>query len=109
MHYRVGRQEQLQPGMRFLVGEPCAPVAVFVLDDGTIRAIDDACPHHGASLAYAPVCGDQVVCPWHDWRISLATGQAMRFVGSDQPDRSHTVSTDAEGWVWVTVRTPSSN
>ena len=33
--------------------------------DGGLLAGPEACPHMGASLAGARVCGDAVVCPWH--------------------------------------------
>ena len=48
-------------------------VAVFNLD-GSFYAIDDACPHAGASLAEGYVEGDKVGCPWHYAEFELATG-----------------------------------
>lgn len=48
-------------------------IAVFN-EGGTYRAIDDACPHQGASLAEGHVCEGEVACPWHAWRFRLADG-----------------------------------
>ena len=41
---------------------------------GAYQAIDDACPHMGASLAGGHVEGGIVTCPWHAWRFRLADG-----------------------------------
>jgi nitrite reductase (NADH) small subunit/3-phenylpropionate/trans-cinnamate dioxygenase ferredoxin subunit len=48
-------------------------VAVF-RTNGRIYAIDDVCPHMGASLAGGYVEGESVTCPWHAWRFRLADG-----------------------------------
>lgn len=37
-------------------------------------AIDDCCPHAGASLSGGHVEGGIVTCPWHAWRFRLADG-----------------------------------
>lgn len=48
-------------------------VAVFY-SDGNYFAIDDFCPHQGASLAEGYVDGCAVACPWHHWRFSIKDG-----------------------------------
>lgn len=48
-------------------------VAVFNLD-GQYQAIDDICPHMGASLAGGAVAGGVVTCPWHGWRFRVCDG-----------------------------------
>ena len=48
-------------------------VAVFFID-GEYQAIDDFCPHMGASLAAGPVENGTVMCPWHAWCFDLSTG-----------------------------------
>ena len=49
-------------------------VAVFHRPGGVFLAIDDVCPHMGASLAEGCVEGDVVTCPWHAWRFRLTDG-----------------------------------
>jgi nitrite reductase (NADH) small subunit/3-phenylpropionate/trans-cinnamate dioxygenase ferredoxin subunit len=51
-----------------------APIAVF-WDGVTWTALDDTCPHMGASLADGRIYGDEVQCSWHDWRYNRKTGQ----------------------------------
>ena len=48
-------------------------VAVF-FKDGTYHAINDSCPHMGASLATGWVEDNQVTCPWHAWRFCYHDG-----------------------------------
>lgn len=48
-------------------------VAVF-LSDGQYYAIDDLCPHMGASLGAGEVHEGVVTCPWHAWRFSVCDG-----------------------------------
>jgi len=48
-------------------------VAVFLVD-GEYTAINDVCPHMGASLASGHVEGHGVMCPWHAWRFSVKDG-----------------------------------
>jgi nitrite reductase (NADH) small subunit len=48
-------------------------VAVF-RDQGRYFAIDDVCPHMGASLSGGLVEEGIVTCPWHAWRFRLTDG-----------------------------------
>jgi NAD(P)H-dependent nitrite reductase small subunit len=48
-------------------------VALF-LADGQYFAIDDTCPHMGASLSGGYVEKGIVTCPWHAWRYRLNDG-----------------------------------
>jgi nitrite reductase (NADH) small subunit/3-phenylpropionate/trans-cinnamate dioxygenase ferredoxin subunit len=48
-------------------------IAVF-RDQGQYYAIDDVCPHMGASLSGGYVENGVVTCPWHAWRFRLRDG-----------------------------------
>lgn len=48
-------------------------IAVFN-QGGQYFAIDDVCPHMGASLAGGRVDEGIVTCPWHGWRYRLVDG-----------------------------------
>ena len=48
-------------------------VAVF-RRDGEYFAINDSCPHMGASLAAGYVENGIVTCPWHAWRFKTCDG-----------------------------------
>jgi 3-phenylpropionate/trans-cinnamate dioxygenase ferredoxin subunit len=75
------------------------PIAVFLLEDGSVHAIDDTCTHQDASLAEGWVEGCAVECPLHSSSFDLRTGEvdtppAMR------PVRVHRVSI-VDGSVYV--------
>jgi nitrite reductase (NADH) small subunit len=68
---KVGELTEGQ-GRAFAVGKRM--VAVF-LHQNRYFAIDDFCPHQGASLAEGYVSDCTVACPWHHWRFSLEDGR----------------------------------
>ena len=70
-------------GQAFNVGGKM--VAVFNCG-GAYHAINDFCPHMGASLAGGYVEDEAVTCPWHAWRFSVKDGTWL-----DNPN----VSTDS--------------
>lgn len=49
-------------------------VALFRVGDSYF-AIDDFCPHMGASLASGYVEKGIVICPWHAWRFCIHDGK----------------------------------
>ena len=48
-------------------------IAVFC-QGGQLFAIDDMCPHMGASLSGGYVENGVVTCPWHAWRFRITDG-----------------------------------
>ena len=48
-------------------------VAIFN-DGGSYYAINDFCPHMGASLAEGHLEEGVVTCPWHAWRFCVRDG-----------------------------------
>ncbi len=87
----------LPPGAHRTVEGRGRRVALFNLD-GTFHAIDDACPHRGASLAEGWCENGQVLCPLHGWAFDVRTGQ-----GLTRPDRPVTTyrTEVRDGRVWI--------
>lgn len=48
-------------------------VALFH-DGAAYHAMDDLCPHMGASLGSGPFVDGIVTCPWHAWRFRMCDG-----------------------------------
>ena len=61
-------------GKAFDVGDRC--IAVFNIE-GKFFAIDDTCPHKGASLAKGFIGQNDIVCPLHNATFSLETGEGL--------------------------------
>src|SRR5882724_11080691 len=43
-------------------------LVVFADATGTLRVLDAYCRHMGGDLSMGTIKGDQVACPFHDWR-----------------------------------------
>jgi len=52
-------------------------VALFRTRDDQVFALRDACPHKGGPLSQGIVHGTSVTCPLHNWKIDLASGEAL--------------------------------
>ena len=72
-YVRVGQFSDFPEGRSKVVKFQGKDVAVFNVK-GRLMAIQDSCPHQGASLADGRVTGMQVTCHRHDWVFSLETG-----------------------------------
>jgi nitrite reductase/ring-hydroxylating ferredoxin subunit len=48
---------------------------VFAKRNGKIYAIDNHCPHQACAFSGGKLDGDFIVCPCHDWRFNLETGE----------------------------------
>jgi len=69
----VAQFHDLPPGDSLLVEFAGREVALFREGD-TVSALDDACPHAGASLSGGTVEDGVVLCPWHYWAFRLCDG-----------------------------------
>ncbi len=68
---RVGRIEELDKPR--IVSGGRHGIAVIV-DDGTVFAVDNRCPHMGFPLHRGSVCDGILTCHWHHARFDLASG-----------------------------------
>ncbi|SAL81904.1 Rieske (2Fe-2S) protein [Caballeronia arvi] len=67
----VALATQLSPGQRKLVFVKGKSVVMFNVG-GTIQAIENSCPHKGASLANGCIDGTVLRCPAHGLKFDLA-------------------------------------
>ena len=68
-------------------------IGVFKLNDGSIHALLNLCPHRGAALCEGPICGtteatdsynfkyikdnEIIRCSWHGWEFDIKTGEFL--------------------------------
>jgi len=69
----VGKVDEFAEGVGRAFAVNGRMVAVFRRGE-TFHAIDDMCPHMGASLAEGHLEDDSVTCPWHAWRFCVRDG-----------------------------------
>ncbi|CAG2158911.1 Rieske (2Fe-2S) protein [Cupriavidus numazuensis] len=67
----VARTDELPPGQRKLVFIDGRSIVLLNID-GTFHAIDNSCPHNGASLAGGKLEGSVLQCPAHGLRFDLS-------------------------------------
>ena len=70
----TGRRVTVEPGWE---------IGVFRKHDGSLHAIDNACPHAHAPLHLGHIVDGDVVCPLHMWSFSLTTGKCTLFEGPE--------------------------
>ena len=70
----VAKTSDIPPGEGRSYAVDGRMVAVFN-EGGEFHAIDDFCPHMGASLAGGHMEKGLVSCPWHAWRFCVKSGQ----------------------------------
>lgn len=74
-------------------------IALFRTADDRVFALRDRCPHKGGPLSQGIVHGHAVTCPLHNWRIDLASGEAL---GPDQGCTHHFPVKVEDGVVYLT-------
>jgi len=52
-------------------------IALFRTASDEVFAIKDECPHKKGPLSQGIVHGTSVTCPLHNWKIDLASGEAL--------------------------------
>ena len=67
-------EKELQEGTMKLIRIEGLPV-LLIKQSGQIFAIDNRCPHMGCSFAGGTLDGMVIICPCHDWRFDLKTGE----------------------------------
>jgi nitrite reductase/ring-hydroxylating ferredoxin subunit len=60
-----------------LLVEAAGKALALACVDGRVTALDDRCPHFGASLSNGAIEGEVVVCPWHGREYDLVTGRCL--------------------------------
>jgi len=79
---KIGAADEIAPGSSKIVVVGELKVTVFNID-GDLYAIEDRCPHRGASLGKGTRDGFVVTCPLHKWDFDLRTGQCEEQPGHE--------------------------
>ena len=99
---RVIDLDRLRASGRATVKLGSKQLALF-LQDGTVHACNNRCPHEGYPLVEGALDAESCVltCHWHNWKFDLRTG-ANRYGGDSL--RIYPVKVDEAGTVWVDAR-----
>src|SRR5690349_20349373 len=66
----LGLSSQFKDGKPHAVHAFGTKLVVWATADGALKVIDGYCRHMGGDLTQGEVKGDNVACPFHDWRWS---------------------------------------
>ncbi|WP_313802209.1 aromatic ring-hydroxylating dioxygenase subunit alpha [Sphingobium sp.] len=97
--HEVGRK----PLARLICDEP---VMLYRREDGTVVALEDACPHRLLPLSMGTVIGDAIQCRYHGLLLDSA-GQCLEMPGGDPVNRAvcarayPIVERQKFVWVWI--------
>lgn len=75
--FKVGNLKDIAELRSRVVQVQGKEIAVFRLSDGSLRAVENSCPHKGGPLSEGIICDHLVFCPLHDWQINLNDGNVM--------------------------------
>jgi phenylpropionate dioxygenase-like ring-hydroxylating dioxygenase large terminal subunit len=83
-------------------------------ENGNLVALDDACPHKGASLSAGKLCDNNIICPYHGYEFNdqgtLTKVPGICFKPSPVYDVKKYNIIDKNGWVYLnTYYTNSSS
>ncbi|NBO64112.1 MAG: Rieske (2Fe-2S) protein [Acidobacteria bacterium] len=97
---KVGTVEDLAPG-RLQVRIGNSVITIFRSDQGDDNycAINDRCPHRGASLIDGFLDSGKIFCPWHDYDFDLRTGASS--IAPDLSVQTYPIRIDSNGVVWI--------
>lgn len=73
-YYQAIDEKELKNGSMKLVNVEGTQV-LLVRQSDKIFAVDNRCPHQGCALSGGVLDGLVVVCPCHDWRFNLVSGE----------------------------------
>ena len=71
----AGAAQDLPPGGRKLVFVPGREAVLLLNVEGAFFALENSCPHAGASMASGSCEGQVLSCPAHGLKFHLATGR----------------------------------
>ena len=74
---RIATEDEVVPGQGRALAVGDLRIALFN-HDGAYYAIDDDCPHQGASLGEGAFFDGRVICPRHAWVFDVRTGRCPR-------------------------------
>ena len=77
----AGAASDLPPGARKLVFRPDGQTILLLNVEGELYAMDNSCPHAGASMGSGQCEGHTISCPAHGLKFNIRSGQCTASPG----------------------------
>lgn len=102
----AGAVQDLPPGARKLVFRPGHESIVVFNVHGQFFALENSCPHAGASIANGPCEGHVLSCPAHGLKFNIQNGQCT--ASADLRIPTYDVVVQDEG-LWLRANAPAGD
>lgn len=98
-YHRLCRSSEIAAGQAkmFQIGD--ITIGLFQVGN-QYHAMENSCPHAGASLAHGYLEGDEVSCRIHHWRFRVSDGKYLD-ADNESCDRLTFPTRVADGWVEI--------
>ena len=97
---KVVALEEIPPLGSRIVKTATVNIAIFRTAKDEVFAIKDECPHKQGPLSQGIVHGNAVTCPLHNWKIDLASGEAL---GPDEGCANTFPARVVDGQVYINI------
>jgi cell fate regulator YaaT (PSP1 superfamily)/nitrite reductase/ring-hydroxylating ferredoxin subunit len=77
----LAKKAEIESGKAVVADLGGPKVAVFNVD-GVYHVLSNECGHQGGPLGEGKLEGFSVVCPWHQWKFDVTTGNCLSVGGS---------------------------
>jgi cell fate regulator YaaT (PSP1 superfamily)/nitrite reductase/ring-hydroxylating ferredoxin subunit len=77
----LAKKSEVEPGKAIVADLGGPKVALFNVD-GVYHVLSNECGHQGGPLGEGKLEGFSVVCPWHQWKFDVTTGNCLSVGGS---------------------------
>jgi phenylpropionate dioxygenase-like ring-hydroxylating dioxygenase large terminal subunit len=81
------------------------PYVIWKMENGEFSALEDICPHRGASLSAGKLAVDRIICPYHGYEFNhagnLTIVPGMCFQPSSYQNCARFPITERHGWIYL--------
>ena len=78
MEYKVCKSEELQDNSMKVISIQGSNILVCRTNN-QLFALDNSCPHRGASLSKGEIKGTKIICYMHDFEYDLISGKLLHI------------------------------
>ncbi len=83
MRQKVASLSELKEAKRKLISLDSGQEALLFYSNDTVYAVESLCPHEGGPLSEGELKGEEIICPWHEWRFDITNGKCLNMPGFD--------------------------
>lgn len=91
----VGKTSEITPGYLTKISNDGKDILIGNID-GNYFALDDTCPHAGASLFEGKLDGCTIICGWHGAQFDCNSGKLVKFPAQINDLKSYNVVVESD-------------